>query len=143
LPPVGSAREPIDLNPEMSRRSRAAAVYATIRQLGRAGIAEMVERDCAMARRIADGLRRVEGAEVLNEVELNQVMVRFRDPAGADHDGHTNAVLRRVQESGRAYPSATTWNGAAAIRISVCNWSIEEADADLTVAALAEAHAAG
>lgn len=142
LPPVGSARDPIDWNPEMSRRSRAAAVHATIRQLGRSGIAEIVERDCAMAHRIADGLRRVDGVEVLNEVELNQVLVRFRDPAGVDDDAHTTTVLRRVQESGVAYPTPTTWNGRTAVRISVCNWSIEASDADLAVAALAEAHAA-
>ncbi|MFZ5854010.1 MAG: pyridoxal phosphate-dependent decarboxylase family protein [Chloroflexota bacterium] len=142
LPGVGSARDPIDWNPEMSRRSRAAAVHATIRQLGRSGIVEIVERDCAMARRIADGLRAVDGVELLNEVQLNQVLVRFRDPAGVDDDAHTTTVLRRVQESGVAYPTPTTWNGRAAVRISVCNWSIEASDADLAVAALAEAHAA-
>lgn len=142
LPAIGSARDPIDWNPEMSRRSRAAPVYATIRQLGRSGIAEMVERDCAIARRIADGLRAVAGVEVLNDVQLNQVLVRFRDPAGVDDDAHTMTVLGRVQESGLAYPTPTTWNGGRAVRISVCNWSIEESDADLTVMTLVKAHTA-
>ena len=95
-----------------------------------------------MARRIANGLRRVDGIEVLNEVQLNQVLIRFRDPAGVGDDAHTTKVLGRVQGSGVAYPTPTTWNGSAAVRISVCNWSIEESDADLTVAALVEAHTA-
>jgi glutamate/tyrosine decarboxylase-like PLP-dependent enzyme len=140
LPGGEGARNPIDWNPEMSRRSRATAVYATIRQLGRVGIEEMLDRDVAMARRIAAGLGTADGVEVLNEVELNQVLVRFRHPAGGDDGAHTTAVLGRVQESGVAYPTATIWEGVPAVRISVCNWSIEEEDADLTVAALLDAH---
>jgi glutamate/tyrosine decarboxylase-like PLP-dependent enzyme len=139
--PVGDGvRNPVDWNPELSRRARAVPVYATIRNLGRSGIAEMIDRDCAMARRIASGLAQLDGAIVLNEVELNQVLVRFTDPDGIDDDWHTETVLARVQQSGTAYPSTTTWQGRAAIRISVCNWSIEASDADLTVEALATAH---
>ena len=141
IPVPGAARDPIDWNPEMSRRSRATAVYATIRALGRSGISEMVERDCAMARRIADGVRAIPGAEVLNDVVLNQVLVRLHDPAGLDDDAHTRAVVARIQASGVAFPTPTTFRGHAAIRFSVVNWTIEESDADLTVAALREAHA--
>src|SRR5690606_2415198 len=79
LPEGGEVRNPLDWNPEMSRRARATAVYATIRALGRSGIAEIVERDVEMARRYAARLRDEAGVEVLNEVELNQVIVRFRD----------------------------------------------------------------
>jgi glutamate/tyrosine decarboxylase-like PLP-dependent enzyme len=140
IPKAELARDPIDWNPEMSRRSRALAVYATIRQLGRQGIAEIVERDCEMARRMARGLGEIEGAEVLNAVQLNQVLVRFRDPAGVDDDAHTRSVLARVQSGGVAFPSPTTWRGAAAIRISVCNWATDESDVDLTVEAFAGAH---
>ena len=132
-------RNPIDWNPEMSRRARATAVYATMRALGRSGIVEIIERTADMALRYADLLRAHDGVEVLNEVELNQVLVRFRDKDG-DATRHTPAVLAAVQESGVAYPTATTWKGEAAIRISVSNWMTHPEDVDATVAALLDAH---
>ncbi len=140
LPQPGAARDPIDWNPEMSRRARATAVYATLRALGRSGVAEIVERDCDMARLLADGVREIPGAEVCNEVELNQVLVRLQDPAGQDDDAHTRATLSRIQDSGVAFPSGTTFRGRAAIRFSVANWATDETDVAETVAALAEAH---
>jgi glutamate/tyrosine decarboxylase-like PLP-dependent enzyme len=143
LPAGEGVRNPVDWNPELSRRARAVPVYATIRNLGRTGIEEMIDRDCAMAGRIAAELAEIDGAIVVNEVELNQVLVRFTDPDGIDDDRHTDAVLARVQKGGTAYPSATTWQGGAAIRISVCNWSIEAPDADQTIEALTAAHRAG
>lgn len=139
LPDGGEARNPIDWNPEMSRRARATAVYATIRALGRTGIVEMVERNVAMARRYADSLSSQDGVEVLNDVELNQVLVRFRDSRGAAA-AHTPAVLAEVQASGVAYPTGTVWNGEPAIRISVSNWMTDTDDVDVTVAALLDAH---
>ncbi|HEX7099243.1 MAG TPA: pyridoxal-dependent decarboxylase [Acidimicrobiia bacterium] len=139
LPEGGEDRNPIDWNPEMSRRARATAVYATIRALGRSGIVEMVERNIDMARRYAAELGPHEGVEILNEVELNQVLVRFRDRNG-DATTHTPAVLAAVQESGIAYPTGTMWAGEPAIRISVSNWMTEEADVDRTVESLLDAH---
>lgn len=139
LPEGGEARNPIDWNPEMSRRARATAVYATIRALGRSGIVEMIERNVTMARRYAESLSFHEGVEVLNEVELNQVLVRFRDRRG-DASTHTPAVLGEVQASGIAYPTGTAWNGEPAIRISVSNWMTDTADVDATVDALLAAH---
>lgn len=132
-------RHPIDWNPEMSRRARATAVYATIRALGRSGIVEMVERNVDMALRYAEKLAPHDGVEILNEVELNQVLVRFRD-RGGDAAAHTPAVLQAVQDSGVAYPTGTMWEGEPAIRISVSNWMTTEADVDATVAALLDAH---
>ncbi len=140
LPEGEEARNPIDFNPEMSRRARATPVYATMRSLGRSGIVEMIERTAAMARRYAEALSGHDGVEVLNEVELNQVLVRFRAPDG-DTIRHTPAVLARVQRQGIAYPTGTSWGGEPAIRISVSNWMIEEDDVDTTVHALLEAHA--
>lgn len=139
LPEGGEARNPIDWNPEMSRRARSTAVYATMRALGRAGIVEMVERNVEMARRYAEMLGSQDGVEVLNEVELNQVLVRFRDRTG-EATTHTPAVLAAVQESGVAYPTGTVWAGEPAIRISVSNWMTQEADVDRTVEALLAAH---
>lgn len=139
LPEGGEVRNPIDWNPEMSRRARATAVYATIRALGRTGVIELVERNVAMARRYAESLSPEEGVEILNEVELNQVLVRFRDGSG-DATTHTPAVLTEVQRSGVAFPTGTAWGGEPAIRISVSNWMTDADDVDTTVAALLEAH---
>jgi len=141
LPQPGAARDPIDWNPEMSRRARATAVYATLRSLGRSGVAEIVERDCEMARMLAEGIRSIPGAEVCNEVELNQVLVRLHDPAGEDDDAHTREALALIQTSGVAYPSGTTFRGKAAIRFSFVNWATDADDVKQTLAALALAHA--
>ena len=140
LPQPGDARDPIDWNPEMSRRARATAVYATLRALGRSGVAEIVERCCGMAQLLAEGVRAIPGAEVCNEVELNQVLVRLHDPAGQDDDAHTRAVLSEIQASGVAYPTGTTFRGRAAIRFSIANWATDDGDIAETLEALADAH---
>jgi glutamate/tyrosine decarboxylase-like PLP-dependent enzyme len=124
----------------MSRRARATAVYATLRALGRSGVAEIAERDCEMAQLLAEGVRMIPGAEVLNEVDLNQVLVRLHDPAGLDDDAHTRAALTRLQDSGVAYPSGTTFRGWAAIRFSIANWATDQTDVVETLEALADAH---
>jgi glutamate/tyrosine decarboxylase-like PLP-dependent enzyme len=126
----GGTREQIDWNPEHSRRARGFAVYAAIRSLGRTGIVEMIERCCRHAQRFAAGLEHL-GAEVLNDVELNQVLFRFAS------DEATNAALRAVQATGEAWMSGTTWDGRAAIRISVSNWQTTDEDVDRTLAAYA------
>jgi glutamate/tyrosine decarboxylase-like PLP-dependent enzyme len=123
-------REQLDWNPEHSRRARGFAVYAAIRELGRSGIAELVERTCRHAQRFAEGFREL-GAEVLNDVELNQVLVRFAT------DAETERILAGVQASGEAWMSGTTWDGRAAIRISVSNWQTSDADVERTLAAYA------
>jgi len=128
-------RDPLDYNPEFSRRARGFAVHAAIRTLGRGGIAELVERSCALARRAAGQLGAHDGVELLNEVVLNQVLVRFR-AADGDHDGHTRRVVQRVQRDGTCWLSGTTWRGQAAMRISVSNWSTDEHDIDQSVRAI-------
>jgi glutamate/tyrosine decarboxylase-like PLP-dependent enzyme len=133
-------RDPIDYNPELSRRARAVPVWAALRTLGRAGVAELVERCCAMAglltARLAEG-----GAEVLHQ-ELNQSVVRFADPRGADDDGHTRAVLAAVQAEGTCYPSGTVWRGVAAIRLSVTSFRSGPEDMERAAAAILAAHRA-
>ena len=119
-------RDELDWNPEHSRRARGFAVYAAIRALGRSGIVEMVERCCAHARAFADGLREL-GAEVLNDVELNQVLFRF------ESDERTNAILSAVQETGEAWMGGTVWDGRAAIRMSISNWQTSSADIERTL----------
>jgi glutamate/tyrosine decarboxylase-like PLP-dependent enzyme len=131
----GGPRDQLDWNPEFSRRARGFPVYAAIRSLGRTGISELVERCCAHARRFAVALASVPDVEVLNDVVLNQVLVRFLDPAG-DHDGRTAAVIRAVQEDGTCWLGGTTWQGKGAMRISVSNWSTTEGDVDRAVEAI-------
>jgi glutamate/tyrosine decarboxylase-like PLP-dependent enzyme len=132
---AGDERDALDYGPEHSRRARGFAIYAAIRALGREGIAELIERCCALATRFAERLAAAEGVEVLNDVVLNQVLVRFLATDG-DHDAHTRRVIERVQRDGTCWMSGTTWRGQAAMRISVSNWSTDEADVDRSVAAI-------
>ena len=132
----GRARDNHDWVPEASRRARGFAAYAALRSLGRRGVAELVERCCRLARRMAERLAATEGIAVLNEVVLNQVLVRFHPPRGADVDGFTRAVIGRVQREGTLWAGVTTWHGMAAMRISVSNWSTTEADADRSTEAI-------
>jgi glutamate/tyrosine decarboxylase-like PLP-dependent enzyme len=129
----GERRDQVDWTPEFSRRARGFAVYAALRSLGRSGIAELVERCCRHARRFADELAQLPGAELLNDVELNQVLFRF------ETDERTAEVLRAVQESGTAWMAGTSWDGRAAIRISVSNWQTTEEDVERTLAEFARA----
>jgi glutamate/tyrosine decarboxylase-like PLP-dependent enzyme len=130
-----ATRDQMDWTPEFSRRARGFAVYAALRSLGRSGVAELVERCCRHARTFGDELSRLPGCEILNEIVLNQVLFRFGD------DETTGAVLRAVQESGEAWMSGTTWDGRAAIRISVSNWRTSDADVARTLAAFERAAA--
>jgi glutamate/tyrosine decarboxylase-like PLP-dependent enzyme len=128
---------------DSSRRARGFALYATLRSLGRSGVRQLIERCCAIAQAMAGRLAEAPGVEVLNDVVLNQVLVRFTPRPGGDADDHTRAVIARMQAGGTAWMGGTTWQGKAAMRISVSNWSTSEADADETVAAIIDAHLTG
>jgi glutamate/tyrosine decarboxylase-like PLP-dependent enzyme len=128
---AGGERDELEYNPEFSRRARGFAVYAALRSLGRAGVADLVDRCCAAARRFAGQLAAADGVEILNEVVLNQVLVRI-----GDSDDLTRGVVERVQREGTCWLSGTTWQGRAAMRISVSNWSTDDADVDRSVAAI-------
>jgi glutamate/tyrosine decarboxylase-like PLP-dependent enzyme len=130
----GRERDQMDWTPEFSRRARGFAVYAALRSLGRSGIADLVERCCAHARLFARLLEEG-GATILNDVVLNQVLVRFGDGE------HTRDVIRSVQEDGTCWLSGTDWDGEHAMRVSVSNWRTTEADVKRSAAAiLAAAH---
>src|SRR3712207_124196 len=136
----GRERDELDWNPEASRRARGFPVYAAIRSLGRSGIADLVDRCCAHARRFAEALAQEPTVEVLNEVVLNQALVRFLDLDG-DHDARTRALVKAVQEDGTCWLGGTTWQGKAAMRISVSNWSTTTDDVDRSVEAILRAAA--
>jgi len=123
-------RDALDYGPEHSRRARGFAVYAAIRALGSDGVAELVERCCELAARFADRLKASGKATILGEVVLNQVLVAFAD------DATTRAVIERVQREGTCWMSGTTWQGRAAMRISVSNWSTTPEDVDRSVDAI-------
>jgi glutamate/tyrosine decarboxylase-like PLP-dependent enzyme len=120
----GAERDDVDWSPEFSRRARSFAVYAAIRELGAEGIAALVDRCCAHARRFA-GLLEAGGLEVLNDVVLNQVLVRV--PA---------EVVAAVQADGTCWLSGTQWNGGHAMRISVSNWRTTDEDVERSAAAI-------
>ena len=117
------------------RGARGFATWAAIRSLGRAGVEELVDRCCAMAQRFAEGLEALEGVEVVNDVVLNQVLVRMGD------EELTNRVERRVQDDGTLWLGATTWRGERLLRIAVSNWSTSEDDVDRCVEAIGRARA--
>jgi glutamate/tyrosine decarboxylase-like PLP-dependent enzyme len=123
-------RTPADYVLESSRRARGFATWAGLRELGRTGVAELIDRCCALARRFADRLAEVDGVTVLNDVVLNQVLVRFGD------DDHTARVIDAVQRSGECWMGATTWHGQKLMRISVSSWLTTEADVDRCVNAI-------
>jgi glutamate/tyrosine decarboxylase-like PLP-dependent enzyme len=138
-----AVREQIDWNPEWSRRARGFATYAAIRQLGRSGIAGIVERCCDCARALTLGIGGLPGAEVLWEPVINQGLVRFLDPSGRDHDRRTDAVIAAILASGEAYFGGVTWRGMRAMRISLCNWMTSERDVERVIQAVLRAMEAG
>jgi glutamate/tyrosine decarboxylase-like PLP-dependent enzyme len=124
-------RDPVDWTPEFSRRARGFCVYAALKSLGRSGVVEMVERCCAHARRFAERLLAQPGVEILNEVKLNQVLVRF-----GDDDDLTRRVIALVQSDGTCWLGGSVWQDKAVMRISVSNWSTTTEDVDRSIAAI-------
>lgn len=135
-PEQEAGRDNYNWVPETSRRARGFPAYAALRALGRNGIAEMIERCCLLARRMACRLAVDPKVQVLNEVVLNQVLVRFSDPSGGSADEFTDEVIRRVQRDGTCWLGSTLWHGKRAMRVSVSNWSTTEADIDVSAAAI-------
>ena len=133
----GGGRSPSDWVPESSRRARGFAVWAALRALGRGGVTDLIDRCCEHARTFAQLLGAQPEVEILNEVVLNQVLVRF-----ADDDETTRDVVRRVQEDGTCWLGATDWQGRAAMRISVSSFRTTAEDVERSAAAILEAAAA-
>jgi len=133
-----SERDPHEFAPEESRRARAIPIYASLRTLGRSGLREMVERCCALARRMAAALAKHPQVRILNDVVLNQVLVQFVPRAGGADDTarFTQSIIANVQREGTCWLGGTTWQGNVAMRISVSNWSTTENDIDRSAAAI-------
>ena len=137
------ARDQMDWTPEWSRRARGFPSYAALRQLGRSGLANLIERSCDYAQSLVRELAKLPGVAVLCEPVLNQALVRFEDPrpnaSSVDHDRRTDSIISAVVASGEAFFTATTWKGIRAMRVSVCNWRTTPSDIKRTVAAFAKA----
>jgi aromatic-L-amino-acid decarboxylase len=138
-----AARDEIDWNPEWSRRARGFPVYAALRELGRGGVASLVERSVDHCLSLVDGIGALPGAETVWRPTINQGLVRFLAPRpGAtpeEHDQCTEDVIVRINQSGEAMFGGVTWNGHRAMRVSVVNWRTTESDVERTVAAVARA----
>ncbi len=132
----GEDRIPYQYTPDFSRRARGIEVWAALRQLGRAGLAELIERTCRFAQRFAEGLTRA-GYQVLNDVVLNQVLVSFGSAE------RTRQVIERIQSEGTCWCGGTLWQGHTAMRISVSSWATTEADVELSLQAILRAADAG
>jgi glutamate/tyrosine decarboxylase-like PLP-dependent enzyme len=128
----GALRDPMQWTPESSRRARGIEVWAALKSLGRAGLADLVERTCKHAERFAEGLRAA-GHSVLNDVVINQVLVRFKD------DETTQAVIEAVQRDGTCWCGGTVWHGLRAMRISVSSWLTDEEDVEWSLDAILRA----
>jgi glutamate/tyrosine decarboxylase-like PLP-dependent enzyme len=122
-------RVPYQYTPDFSRRARGIEVWAALRQLGRSGLADLIERTCRYAGQFAEGLRAA-GHRVLNDVVLNQVLVSFGSPE------RTREVIARVQRDGTCWCGGTVWQGHTAMRISVSSWATTEADVQRSLAAI-------
>ena len=137
LPSDGQAREPIDWNPEFSRRARGFASYAALRELGRSGVQELVERCCDCAAALVAGLGELEGVRVLSSPIINQGLVTFTDPSGKTSNAWTDEVISAISAEGTAFfAGATTDYGIRAMRVSVSNWQTSQEDVSKTVASV-------
>ncbi len=129
LPGQSARRNPADFTPELSRRARGIEVYAALLSLGSEGLAAMIERNCAQARRFAQGLQKA-GFEILNEVVLNQVVVRFGDPE------RTRQIIEAIQRDGTCWAGITVWQGHTGMRISVSSWATTDDDVERSLEAM-------
>ena len=142
----GDARDQVDYNPEWSRRARGIASYAAIRQLGRRGVADLVDRCCEHARALVKRIGALPGAEAMWEPVINQGLVRFPDgrpdAADADDDRRTDRVIEQLLDDGEAFFGGVTFRGRRCMRISVSNWQTTPDDVHRAVAAVERALAA-
>jgi glutamate/tyrosine decarboxylase-like PLP-dependent enzyme len=125
----GTLREPANQTPDASRRARGVELWAALKSLGKAGLAELIEQTCAHARRFAEGMCEA-GYEILNDVVINQVLVSFGSAE------QTLEVVRQVQEEGTCWCGGTVWQGKTAMRISVSCWATTDEDVEQSLASI-------
>lgn len=129
LPTQSDVRNPSDFTPELSRRARGVEIWAALHSLGRSGIADLIERNCAQARRFAQKLSAA-GYTIHNDVVLNQVVVSFGDAE------KTKRVIAAIQADGTCWAGITVWQGHTAMRISVSSWRTTMEDVEKSAEAM-------
>ena len=136
----GAARDQIDWNPEWSRRARGVPVYAALRELGRSGVQDLVDRCCDHCAAIVAGIGALPNVETVSEPMLNQGLLRFTQVGNApeENDEYTDRVISEINDTGEAFFSGTTWQGRRAMRVSVVNWRTTEDDVRRAIAAAAD-----
>ncbi|TQC45018.1 aspartate aminotransferase family protein [Rhodococcus sp. WS4] len=139
-PAVDGGRDPVDYTPDMSRRARSLVLWATLRHLGADGVADLIDRCCTLARRLAAGLAHTDGVTVVNDVVLNQVLVAFTPDDETTDAEHLARIVTALQRGPVAWASPTTWRGRPCLRLSVCNWQTTAHDIDQCLAAIVSAH---
>ena len=127
------SRDAMDYTPDSSRRARTIEIWAALNSLGRAGLADLVNRNCRQAREMAHSLREA-GVEILNDVVLNQVVVSFGS------DDRTRRVITAIQDAGVCWCGGTVWQGRAAMRISLSSWATTDDDITRSINSILEAH---
>ena len=123
------ARIPYHYTPELSKKARAIEIWATLRSLGKKGIADLIERTCSHAEKFAEGLSTA-GYKILNDVVVNQVLVSF----GSSEK--TDKIISEIQNDGTCWVGGTKWNGESAMRISVSSWATTEEDVEKSLKAM-------
>ncbi len=132
-PDVGGPGDPLEKVPEFSRRARGVTVWAALRSLGRSGVADLVDTFTSNAQAIAAGIAEIPGAEILNDVNFTQISVAFGD------DERTRAITAQVLADGVVWMSGSRWHGRDILRVSVCNWSTDDADVAVAIDAVRRA----
>jgi glutamate/tyrosine decarboxylase-like PLP-dependent enzyme len=136
----GSARDQIDWNPEWSRRARGVPVYAALKELGRSGVRDLVDRCCDHCGALVAGIGALPNAEIVSKPMLNQGLLRFTQVGNTEeeNDDYTDRVISEINDTGEAFFSGTAWQGRRAMRVSVVNWRTTEEDVSRAIAATAD-----
>lgn len=138
---AADARDEMDWNPEWSRRARGFPTYAALRELGRQGVSDLVDRCCRHAHALVTRIGSLSGTEILWEPVINQGLVRFLDArpgaSESDHDRRTDEIISAIVTAGEAFFGGTTWRGRRAMRVSVCNWQTSDEDVERAVRSIA------
>jgi glutamate/tyrosine decarboxylase-like PLP-dependent enzyme len=137
--PHAEVRDQFEWNPEYSRRARGVPVYAALKELGRAGVEALVDRCSAHCAAIVEGIGALPGAVILARPSLNQGLLSFVQPGASaeENDRFTDETIAKINATGEAFFSGTTWRGRRAMRVSVVNWRTSDEDVKRTVAAAA------
>ncbi len=134
------ARDQFDWNPEWSRRGRGVSTYAAIRQLGKKGVAGLIDSSCESALSLVKGIGELQGASIMSLPQINQGLIRFECPkeqaTEADHDRFTDMVIEGINNTGKLFVGGTNWNNKRCMRISVCGWLTDDEDIQLSVSTI-------